>query len=378
MSIQWKQSWGLYRSEVLNQEKWAPHFGYTLIIAVLMTGIWWHIFSIQLYIAFLCVGQSLIFSGVMYLALASRVVFFKGCENPICSKPLRFLFFVIFLFMGICLSFGLTMLANPLFINEYTCGTTCQEQLLERGQDTTLGENLIFAIFLSVIFLFMGYAYQKVRLQLKEAVEKLKQKEMNEQRLLKLKFQAELQALQASINPHFLYNTLNSIASLIAVSPQKAEEAIIILSKLFRMNLMGSIENQVTLGEVMTQAELYLKLEKLRFGDRLSYEFCVEESVKSVRIPALMVQPLVENAIKHGIAPKIEGGKVEIVAFADGGNCKIRVTDNGVGWQQDSMTKGSGYGLTNIKERLRILYGSRAQFEIFCQDGVEVELTIPL
>lgn len=369
----WRETLSLYRDEILDPDRLKPHLIYTLLIGILMTGIWWHIFTIQLYIVLMCVGETLIFSTVIYLALATRnVLFARGTST---SSVMAFgLFMIVALFVGI-----LAMhLANPLFVNSYTCGARCEMQIAEFHKNQTPFESLVFAVFLSSVFIIMGWAYQNVRTQLRLAMDHLRQKELNEQHLQRLKLQAELQALQASINPHFLYNTLNSIASLISISPPKAEEAVLLLSRLFRTSLQQSLDTRIPLAETLKQAELYIKLEKLRFGERLSYEIHYDPALAEIRVPVLLVQPLVENAIKHGIGPKVGGGHLTIHVRSVEDFAVISVMDNGLGWGVQPSLEGSGHGLANVRERLRLIYGPESKLEILCAQGVEVKLWIPL
>lgn len=368
----WRCWLSLYRTEICDPDRFKPHMIYTLLVGVLMTGIWWHIFTIQLYLVLLCMGESFIFSGVMYLALATKSVLFYEKKDS-----LRVAIFVLILILAIIVGVAAMHLANPLFVNSYTCGPRCEMQIAEFHKNQTPFEGLVFAVFLSSVFLLMGWAYQSVRTKLKAAMENLRIKEINEQRLSKLKLQAELQALQASINPHFLYNTLNSIASLISISPLKAEEAVLLLSRLFRTSLQHSLDARITLAQSLSQAELYLRLEKLRLGDRLDYEIISDPNAENVIMPVLLLQPIVENAIKHGIAPKVTGGKIWIKSEMGAEFCRISVRDNGVGWGAVPSHEGSGHGLSNVRERLRLVYGPSAQVEILCEQGVEVILQIP-
>lgn len=369
----WRESLALYKSELLDPHRLKPHVIYTLLVGVLMTGIWWHIFTIQLYIVLMCMGETIIISTLIYMAMGTRnVLFSRG------TSTLSVIAFVIFMIMAIFVSILAVHFANPLFVNPYTCGVRCEMQIAEFHKNQTPFEALVFAFFLCSVFILMGWAYQSVRAQLRSAMEHLRLKEMNEQKLLRLKLQAELQALQASINPHFLYNTLNSIASLISMSPSRAEDAVLLLSRLFRTSLQHSLDVRISLAQSLDQAELYVKLEKLRLGDRLNYQIELDPQVSQVQVPVLLVQPLVENAIKHGIAPLIGGGLLKIKAYQVSDFAVLSVKDNGLGWGVNPSLEGSGHGLANVRERLRLIYGPRSQMEILCDEGVEVQLWIPL
>lgn len=188
--------------------------------------------------------------------------------------------------------------------------------------------------------------------------------------------EARFEALQAKINPHFLFNTLNAIASLIRLAPVKAERAVEQLSRLFRYTLRHAGKGLVLLSEELHMVRAYLDLEALRFDERLSYTIHTSGDLEQAMIPALLVQPLVENSVKYAISPRNEGGSIAIYADVEEGSCRILVKDNGPGWQ-DSPSE-SGHGLNNIRERLYLAFGDDSEVHIREHDGVEVELRFPL
>src|SRR5262249_22406755 len=142
---------------------------------------------------------------------------------------------------------------------------------------------------------------------------------------------AQMRALQAQINPHFLFNTLNVLANLIHSDPSKAEKVTEELADIFRYALESTRAEWVNLDDELHFIESYLEIEKARFEERLAYAFDVAPSVRSLKIPPMLVQPLVENAIKHGIAPKIEGGMVKVSAQCGSDRVAIIVEDSGIG-----------------------------------------------
>jgi LytS/YehU family sensor histidine kinase len=174
---------------------------------------------------------------------------------------------------------------------------------------------------------------------------------------------AELKALRAQINPHFLFNALNAIAGLIREQPQLADETIEQLAQVFRYTLRKSANEWVPLAEEIEFVTAYLRVEQARFGGRLHVKFEIDPAAGQVLIPAMSVQPLVENAIKHGIADEIGGGTVGLRATLESASLRVEVTDNGPGFPAAfslDSTNGS-HGLTNIVERLRGYYGSAAR-----------------
>ena len=190
----------------------------------------------------------------------------------------------------------------------------------------------------------------------------------------KLLARAELKALQAQINPHFLFNSLNTIVALCRLNPNKARELIIKLSEYFRRNLR-EWEPLIPLAEELKNVELYLTFEKARFLDKLQVEVNIDEKAKEVLVPPFAVETLVENAIKHGILPK-KGGLLQINATVNGNKAIIDVNDNGVGLASKAE---EGIGLTNLKERLKNLFRDEGQFFLYPKDegGTVARLIIP-
>lgn len=236
---------------------------------------------------------------------------------------------------------------------------------------------LLFNLVLAIIFGSIAVLY----FSLKESAEKmaimLKEKELEEERLTRSKMKAELDALQSKINPHFLFNTLNSIASLISENPQKAEATVEKLSELFRYTLQTSQKDSVKLSEELEIVRSYLEIEQVRLEDRLQFKIACDSSLaEELLLPGLIIQPLVANSIRHGIAPKVEGGRVAVDAKRVGNRCVISVSDNGIGFQ--NMNNGTGHGLNSVQERLNLFYGGRAEFQILHNGGAHVIISIPL
>jgi two-component system, LytTR family, sensor kinase len=177
--------------------------------------------------------------------------------------------------------------------------------------------------------------------------------------------EAELRALRAQINPHFLFNSLNSIAALITAEPEAAEEMIIRLAKIFRRVLTYHDRPFSSVNEEVSFLQTYLEIEKVRFGDRLQVNFEIEESTSHLAIPTFILQPLVENSIKHGLGPKVGENLLTIRARQLNEHLELTVEDNGVG---ANVTKkfpdldSTGLGLRNVEERLKTVYRGDAQF----------------
>ena len=180
---------------------------------------------------------------------------------------------------------------------------------------------------------------------------------------------AELKALRAQINPHFLFNSLNTIADLIVSDPPKAETMTVLLASVFRHVLQHSDCNSTPICEEISFLRTYLRIEEVRFGERLLVDLDIQPSVAEQRIPSLLLQPIVENAIKHGLAPKIGPGKLRIAAHAHGAFTRLEVEDDGVGLSAvpSGSRNNGGVGLKNVADRLRVLYGGRAS--LTCENG---------
>jgi GAF domain-containing protein len=185
----------------------------------------------------------------------------------------------------------------------------------------------------------------------------------------------QLEAQQAKISPHFLFNALSSIAELATVDGTKAETAIVKLSHLYRYILASSATDLVPLQRELSIVRDYLGLEKLRFGSKLDFSVTHEGPLENVRLPGLLIQPLVENSIRHAVAPKMSDGRVWVHARVQGDRCNIVVQDDGDGTKH--ISTGTGFGLRSVQQRLELVYGSRFSFAISQHGGYRVELEVP-
>jgi signal transduction histidine kinase len=193
--------------------------------------------------------------------------------------------------------------------------------------------------------------------------------------------QAQLRLLQAQIEPHMLFNTLANLQGLIAIDPQAANRMLDHLIQYLRATLSATRAETTTLAQEFDAAEAYLGLMAVRMGARLSYRCILPAALRGARLPAMLLQPLVENAIIHGLEPKIDGGTVTVEASAHDGVLAICVTDTGLGLDDTQPTaKGTGVGVTTTRERLHALYGERAALTLVPAQphGVLARLTLPL
>lgn len=200
-----------------------------------------------------------------------------------------------------------------------------------------------------------------------------------ERELRDLATTAQLAALRAQINPHFFFNSLNSIAQLIGTDPEKAEACIERLAEIFRYMLRRSEHEFVSLAEELEIADAYLEIEKARFGDDLRVTQDIDAGATAVTMPGLLLQPIVENAVKHGISRKIGGGELSIAAHLAGRDLVLEVRDTGAGIQGNQSIDGPGVGLRNVRDRLVKHYGAAYAPSVESVPGVgtTVRIRIP-
>ena len=188
--------------------------------------------------------------------------------------------------------------------------------------------------------------------------------------------ETNLKILQAQIEPHFLFNTLSNILSLVDAEPEKGKHMLEDLIRYLRASLSKTRSNTSTIGQEMEMIRAYLNIFKVRMGDRLRYDIDVPDSVRNLPFPPMLVQPLVENALIHGLEPRVEGGRVSIGVAENGGFLRIEVADTGLGFHGGSEP---GVGLSNIRERLQSLYGEagRLILEENQPSGVKAVIEVP-
>ena len=204
------------------------------------------------------------------------------------------------------------------------------------------------------------------------------EKKLEEQQ--RLLVEARLAALTSQINPHFLFNTLNSVSSLIRTDPNQARVMVVKLSKVLR-RLLRKHENFSTLREELSFIEDYLAIEVVRFGDKLRFEKDVAEDTLDMLVPSMLLQLLVENSIKHGIGGKVEGGTIRIRTSRGGSRLHLLVEDDGVGIPEEKLATvlDHGIGVSNVHERLKVLFGNDYRMWIESQpgQGTRVQLEVP-
>jgi two-component system LytT family sensor kinase len=205
--------------------------------------------------------------------------------------------------------------------------------------------------------------------------------EMNLERHQQLLLRARMDALTSQINPHFLFNTLNTVTALIRVDPDTARGVVLKLSNILR-RLLRKHETFVPLREELFFIDDYLDIEVARFGeDSLDIVKEIDERTLETFIPSMLLQPIVENSLKHGLAPKLEGGRICLRTSSHGGRLRIEIEDNGVGISEEKMPHVyvEGIGLSNVRERLRVLYGADFNLDIesHAGKGTTIRIDVP-
>jgi len=198
--------------------------------------------------------------------------------------------------------------------------------------------------------------------------------EMSLEEQKRLVLEARLDALQRQINPHFLFNTLNSVAALVRTQPEAARRITIKLANILRALLKEQHDSYVPLREELKFTDDYLDIEVVRFGaDKLRVEKEIDPRTLEVLVPSILLQPLIENSIKHGLEPRIHGGTVTLRSRLEGDRIAIEVADDGVGINTRSHSSlrgsGAGIGMKNVQERLEVLYGNQARFNVVSNPG---------
>ncbi len=196
---------------------------------------------------------------------------------------------------------------------------------------------------------------------------------MDTRKLESLVKELELKTIKSHINPHFIFNALNSIRALIDENPERARTAITELSNILRSSMQTEKQETVTFEKELNIVKDYLALEHIRFEDRLQVEYDIDEDTLNQPIPPMMLQTLVENAIKHGISKQVKGGTVKLVSDFKNDFHEIVIQNTG---RLNGAVNGDGFGLASTKNRLQLLFGDKANFDIRECNGNIVEATV--
>ena len=272
----------------------------------------------------------------------------------------------VLIHLPLSLAFSLLQVAIHSFI----------DQILIHGAWTADAFGGAFGAFFARTFHFGLLVYWLIVVT-RTAIVRYKDQQLAAVRLEAQLVNSQLQALRMQLQPHFLFNTLNTVASLMHQDVDLAERVLLKLSELLRITLAAGGQQVIPLRQEMDFIRKYLDIEKERFGDSLQVQFMIEPETLDAPVPVFLLQPLVENSIHHGIAKKRGGGKLEIHALRRNGRIRIEVRDDGVGLPPEIH---EGIGLSNTRLRLQQLYGDRFEFQLqpIETSGVEVVVTLPM
>jgi two-component system, LytTR family, sensor histidine kinase AlgZ len=230
-----------------------------------------------------------------------------------------------------------------------------------------------------VITLIVGLSiasFETLRHRLQDATLELRTRQMEQERANKLLVEARLSSLESRIHPHFLFNTLNSIASLIPSDPQRAEDTVGKLASLLRFSISANQSSLVPLAQELKIVRDYLEIESTRFGQRLRYEIFVPDALGDLKVPPLALQTLVENSVKHVAAQRTQPALIQIAAALHSGHWELAVTDDGLGFSLADVSPDHGLG--NLIGRLELLFGESAQLNVRrVDDKTVVSISIP-
>ncbi|MBR9786934.1 MAG: sensor histidine kinase [Vibrionaceae bacterium] len=234
---------------------------------------------------------------------------------------------------------------------------------------------LMGLLFSAMCFFYFHSREKQVTAQRELEIIKLEKAEQERALLL-----SQLKQMQSQIEPHFLFNTLANISALMSQDVEKARMMLEQLTALLRATLQSSREAQTTIDNETTLIDAYLAIQQIRLGERLCYSIEIEKGLGRLELPPMMLQPLVENAIIHGIEPKREGGEVSLRIKHEDQLLEIEVRDSGVGLNYVSQHRGSGIGLSNLKQRVDALFAGKGQVLIseLAEGGVSVRLSWPI
>ncbi|WP_395705482.1 sensor histidine kinase [Casimicrobium huifangae] len=245
-----------------------------------------------------------------------------------------------------------------------------------------VSENWRGFVFASCVTIAIGWLlWEAIEATRKKEVERRERAELqaNVDRAERERTTAELKALRAQVEPHFLYNTLSNVVSLIEREPATAKYMTERLIGYLRHTLDASRREHATVGDELAIIADYLEILRLRMGERLWYEIAADDATRALPLSPMLLQPLVENAIKHGLEPKIEGGRITVSAVVQDDRLNIVVEDTGLGFGVATDTAGSGSGLANVRGRLKAIYGDAARLSIEQPEaGTRIRLSLPI
>lgn len=248
---------------------------------------------------------------------------------------------------------GANLIMSALLVGIFIVYAVLMENSVDFSEQILSVANLAVVFIIWSLIYFVIFGFRNYR---REEIERLKAEQAMRE--------SELARLKSQMNPHFVFNALNSIRALVAEDPDKAQQSITQLSHLLRGFLLSDRHRTVTLSEELRTVLDYLELEKLRYEQRLEYRIDISPQAEEVQVPTMMVQTLVENAIKHGISKTVEGGEIDIRARVEQGMLLLEIENSG-NLQGSPFRQDGGFGLANTHIRLQLIYGDRSYFDVF-------------
>ena len=236
--------------------------------------------------------------------------------------------------------------------------------------------SLLQLLFLGVIFGSIITYFFSSREQIAESKARIQEEKIKRLTSEKQVAEANLKLLQAQIEPHFLFNTLSNVLSLLDTNPPKGQSMLFDFIQYLRASISKIRQEKTTLKQEMAMIRAYLNIFKVRMGDRLHYKIDLPKHLEDILFPPMLIQPLVENAIKHGLEPKVDGGEISIIGVDKDGILRLEVIDTGIGFKEE---REAGMGLSNIRERLLSLYGDKGRLilEEYQPRGLKATIEVP-
>jgi two-component system, LytTR family, sensor kinase len=328
----------------------------------------WGAYAISQYFGALLQAQPVAYQQVIAISAVSGFILsmpLRPIYRRLWGRPLRTMI------VGVLASCYATALALRVVINlayKYLVEPTWQFKTLFEVLEGSVSTTYLLLCWSALYF---GIKYYESLQQQREAALKA----------TALAQEAQLKMLRYQLNPHFLFNTLNAISTLILDNQNRiANHAVARLSEFLRYTLDQDPMKKVTLRKEIEALDLYLNTERLRFGERLRLEYAIEEGALEALLPSLLLQPLIENAVKHAISPRENGGMIRIEGRTRAAMLELAVIDDGPGMREGLLQSDSrGVGLRNTRERLAVLYGAGHRFAILnSHPGLHVEMALPL
>jgi sensor histidine kinase YesM len=303
---------------------------------------------------------NLIVSQSFGLSIFSIIIFLLWIFKPEKTAPLAFIVLI-----GIASGILIGLQIGPFVLLRIFSIVLWQ-------QEKSLLQPIILGITFGSVATYFFYAKARLRVSMGE----LQQERIKRLSSEKEALEANLRLLQAQIEPHFLFNTLSNVLSLIDTDPANGKSMLVDLIHYLRTSLSRTFPDPITLDQEMDMIKAYLNIQKIRMGERLNFKIELPDAVSKHSFPPMLLQPLVENALKHGLEPKMEGGEIMIKATEEEDLIRVEVMDTGCGF---SSLHNAGVGIGNVKERIKLLYGEKGRFiiEENKPNGVRAIIEVP-